>query len=928
MEQQRGSANLTSTASPPSPTLTNPDMILPYGNDIRAMTPSPPAGHGLRPSHSLHSLHSVRSSGGLGSHPPYAMVEGPPGRESTLARSTSAKRDGLYNIAEQGPRAASHLTESVAEVHRSPTLPSSPVLPFDPRTTPSEHSDDFPVSAFEDSDDDDEPNEESDDEDAGLQDTKLSAPKLHDHRFSNGTIIEEESEDESSAVLTLQAEEILANAKKTLDNMEGNLSRARHSLILSPSSPSPSPINGSPFSFKRSPSAEPNLRRLPFGLGISPARHRQLHSSQQASQHGTNHSRVFSETSVPSSLYTSQRSSGDDDNRVRAQSASGGLRRIMGEAPRSTNDGNQKYGLFQPSQPGQRNYLSPVTAYVRGQNGPRSAGLERLQEHGDETHDGHQAHQNNAASSLTDISATTSPHDLNGSAGLSRSRSTNQIRDVRDQMKDLKGRISSLQQRAREDGLKRRSLQNLRTPSPFTAAEQWYLSGNQYRGYALNGNQADFGHQLQHDESSRSGGDAILESDKEQSFDMPMEPSFGEDESELDTDRTSEDGVEKGEVPPGREVDQEQEDDHGLDGEDEDGEKILEDYVDGYGDEDEGVAEVDEIITTQSNPDYEDASTHPVGERHEDRPDAFDYEHFFLHSGLSGYNDPSRRDSMVSIDSRASVETARPVNGTSPHATPAQRLSHPNYPPSFDAEPEQDQSQLSPRLSHNRQASIDSISTVATFATATEGEGFDEGSDDDGDGAGTSETTSHSPTATTRGWTTSSVLPGAYPLQSPLVLSRAGSSARSTTTTTTATTTATQARTSTPDHRDGSPDPPTSASLATPRPSASRITALPPSGTSRPTPSRRHSLPTDTPEVQPRPTSILLSALLTAQDKATPTVLSAADRELIDQLVGSLARACSQLGDQTVDEAGDTWRQRVVEARRILDGEIDHSVSF
>src|SRR6187402_640373 len=47
-------------------------------------------------------------------------------------------------------------------------------------------------------------------------------------------------------------------------------------------------------------------------------------------------------------------------------------------------------------------------------------------------------------------------------------------------MSDLQGRLFVLRDRARDDTMKRRSLQSLRTPSPFTAAEQWYSSSKNY----------------------------------------------------------------------------------------------------------------------------------------------------------------------------------------------------------------------------------------------------------------------------------------------------------------------------------------------------------------------------------------------------------------------------------------------------------------
>jgi len=112
---------------------------------------------------------------------------------------------------------------------------------------------------------------------------------------------------------------------------------------------------------------------------------------------------------------------------------------------------------------------------------------------------------------------------------------------------------------------------------------------------------------------------------------------------------------------------------------------------------------------------YEDAAYDvPVAERHEDRLDAFDYEHFFLHSAMGTYSSGSRRLSSSSAGSADSAETTRPVTAM----TEA---------PDLESTPRQS------RLGgfHQRNDSTSSISTVATFATATEGNGSDDGFDDE-----------------------------------------------------------------------------------------------------------------------------------------------------------------------------------------------------
>jgi hypothetical protein len=103
---------------------------------------------------------------------------------------------------------------------------------------------------------------------------------------------------------------------------------------------------------------------------------------------------------------------------------------------------------------------------------------------------------------------------------------------------------------------------------------------------------------------------------------------------------------------------------------------------------------------------YEDAVYEmPATERHEDRVDAFDYEHFFLHSAMGTYSLEGRRASSIGSDS--STETTRPVTAVQNH--------------------DEDVSATEKRVSyHTRNASADSVSTLASFATAAENQSDDE----------------------------------------------------------------------------------------------------------------------------------------------------------------------------------------------------------
>jgi hypothetical protein len=98
----------------------------------------------------------------------------------------------------------------------------------------------------------------------------------------------------------------------------------------------------------------------------------------------------------------------------------------------------------------------------------------------------------------------------------------------------------------------------------------------------------------------------------------------------------------------------------------------------------------------------------PPTERHEDRVDAFDYEHFFLHSAMGTYSLENRRNSTASDSSTATTRPVTAVQVQEPEiSNPEKRVSY-----------------------HQRNPSADSVSTVATFATAAEEQDEEEGNEE------------------------------------------------------------------------------------------------------------------------------------------------------------------------------------------------------
>jgi hypothetical protein len=142
-------------------------------------------------------------------------------------------------------------------------------------------------------------------------------------------------------------------------------------------------------------------------------------------------------------------------------------------------------------------------------------------------------------------------------------------------------------------------------------------------------------------------------------------------------------------------------------------------------------------------------SNRPISERHEDRPDAFDYEHFFLHSAMGSY---SREGVHSRSNSTDSISTTRAPLATNPAASSYEPqilddhfldgYTSPAQPNSIspDSIPATTARSADRRLSkqsvyrtpdtlhswdhqvhpHGRKDSSDSVSTAATFTTANE----------------------------------------------------------------------------------------------------------------------------------------------------------------------------------------------------------------
>ncbi|PYI12591.1 hypothetical protein BO78DRAFT_331348 [Aspergillus sclerotiicarbonarius CBS 121057] len=669
---------------PPSPTLSNPDMILPFDpNERDSSTPSPPFN--LPPLSSLQSFYENRTASddagdqargvalSYGTRPQKKGFS----RRTWLNESQDASRR-LSDIGEEDSISSSPAhSRNLQFMSQASRMTGSPVSQ---RETADAEAREMAAWSSSSSSTISGASDSSQDATKDRQESRGAAqnpPQLTqgvrsaiDNLEGNGSTSSLMATTEeggsgvelSSAVLSTEAERILENAKKRLTLMEGNLSRARTSMRSSPS------LSASP---------PPSVGHQSLGLGqpvgglyqsISRADRRGSYnrpratytSSQEAINNG--HTRVYSETQLPSAAQSSLPAV--EPNLSRSVSALGST-----TAPNLHHD--DRSFRYDPT----RAYLThraSVSSMQRPQArasppaaNPRAAsespkGLGISPEENEDEYSGMDGH--GAAYPTYDPP--------------SRSQSQLQVRDLQDQMKGLHIKISSLKVKAQEDNLRRRSLQSLRTPSPLTAADQWFPSAADLKERRTNPNpSAGNGRTAGYSQENRYSGDyggARYESDAGAGRYTKREPGY---KMASDVD------------PAHRAYDSRDHDD---------GQSVAETL---YEDAEEGDYDLDsealsDILREPLDDEYDDsletfpAVPHSLEDTpHEEREDAFDYEHFILHSALGNYTQARlRRESNVST---SSVETTRPTD----------------Y-----------------RARHSRANSNTSLSTVATFATATEGD--------------------------------------------------------------------------------------------------------------------------------------------------------------------------------------------------------------
>ena len=531
--------------------------------------------------------------------------------------------------------------------------------------------------------------------------------------------------------LNQRAERILANAKKRLTHMEDNLTKARTSVYISPrSSPTQSEQHQPAGGLYRSISLAGD--RKGFTRKSKP-----LYPIVKTVSAG--HLRVLSETSVPSgSSRLSQvpeiRSASALEYRGKSDALYGNPTRQHknGHSPGSSRSYNSPLRVLQEEDG------SPSTAKTSPES-PRGLGI--------------------TASDSKEILGHVKRPSGGSPGALQRSTSsasTRSARELREQMSDLKSKITDLKSKAQADRSRRISQQSVRTPSPFTnAAEQWYAGAPEYNepGSPINANggvgwsptrETPALYVSRSPKQDSAYGDDQLQTPQASRF--PNEVA----RSDVNTPHLHR-MIPEQKTPDTHETTQAQESPY------------VDAQGESYEEEDDPVAtsEEEQIYLNEAlEESLQDAEPEvpPIPdelldangefERHEDRLDAFDYENMFLHSALGNYNGGlrSRSNSDSSVETRRAANLTPPADrdegserSTSPEdeaetqePEPKRAVSRINE----EDEPPTPRALLPPQApwipKSARSNSMDSISTMATFATATEGNDseIEEGPDD------------------------------------------------------------------------------------------------------------------------------------------------------------------------------------------------------
>lgn len=533
----------------------------------------------------------------------------------------------------------------------------------------------------------------------------------------------QEQEEYESAILSQRAEQILANAKRRLNVMEGNLRGARDLV---------QPLTAA--NLKRATSLSGaaiygNGRTLRYDYDNEQAKAaspRNLHSQQSSPHMNQDYHRNWSDA-LPDRPHTSL----DHGSRYVATSTlqdySQSAEQTHGRVLRTARSHDQL---------GRSGVYSSSRAF-HTQRSPDQMHLEPLAE--DEERRSQRHSQYHSSSSINN--------------GLGIYRPSSRTSDLRDQMSSLKGKISTLKERAREDSIRRQSQSNLRHQSPFNNAAATppgvfdarspveHHDGAHDPGAfngAPNGSRKVFAEQATPGSSGppearvgkmgecktpvskfqvaasslkmqdgqpqlhrrrTASGSAMVSSSKSRNSHQQYHDMQAGPHSAAVIDLPSAHYAEHEYLPESSPASSANE---STGSHRSSSDEARARFSDGY-----ATSEPESSV-------YEDAKEQASVVAHEDREDAFDYEHFFLHSAMATY-----AQSESSAASEASIETARGPALVGYEDEEAFEQPFNDSPPTSPETPEK--LREIERNLHKRTLSNESITTAGTFATAEEG---------------------------------------------------------------------------------------------------------------------------------------------------------------------------------------------------------------
>ncbi|KPI35772.1 uncharacterized protein AB675_11134 [Cyphellophora attinorum] len=736
------SGKSTPNDNPPSPTLTNPDSILPRNPySSYASSPSPDR----LPVASSPTLHDFRLPQNA-SPPDASTAIGVPTlikmpiRAKPLAPSSQYAAFAGYehgaplsDIGEEETVASLTPRSRVTRQSRSP----SPVHPLSPTPAPKPAlRDSTPQrrgSIGAASDGSDEVDWENFDT-STMMSGRLAADVAKEQEREalqskrNSTI--SVADGDEVGVLNDRAEQILEDARKRLTHMEDNLSKARNSMLWSPrSSPNISEYHHPAGSLYRSISL----------AGVSKRYSRPLKDSSPVHARGssdTTPSGLKRLSMVPEARSSSAQEYGRTADSPQYYSRSSPITRVQSQSPASAQSLHSPMRTLDEEE----SNSDPSTTKTSPENHtPKGLGIDTKQKNDVPT-------LNRSASA----------------ASLGRPESAASVHSLRESVSDLRLRIFDIKAKAQADKDRRRSIQR-HTPSPFTAGsnpEKWYTSAPEYQqGSSPINASAGEGWSPKHARATSLDAQVTPMASKTVDLLQPQTPQtaipvIGTPAGRTDVNTPN----------LAREAPEVRARDSVID------QSNYEDAAQDLGDDDPVAASEEEQVYLNEvleeslqdvEPDVPDIPEHLLqeanAERHEDRLDAFDYENMFLHSAMGNYRNSQNTDSDSS--DTESVETSRADQVTPTAGRPEedsdedrQSLSDEEdaeelhgvddnidneqpgpIPGDFDEMPTPTAlvAPAKPWMRPMRTNSVESVSTEASFATATEGSRRDEASDED-----------------------------------------------------------------------------------------------------------------------------------------------------------------------------------------------------